>query len=270
MGLDFFLGKSIKVQQLIGVDRVPTRAVEQILKQPGLTVGKVAILVGGPDWPTSVTCGILRLEIYQMLIGTLPVIIVSTPCVMAGALMARAEAGEDSIWSALANLFMAISAIGQMGSMFIAFCFITKVISRDGNELAKPRKEHDAVTSLTAAEAHFEQVYLHATSWDNLDPARKSLIASGAFLILLSGWVFALGSKYCFRSFALSSRIDDPYEEIGLDGNPMNIFLAPGWAALGVFGFAALCHCIFVCDRKSATKRQLTRKIADCPECPGR
>ena len=39
--------------RFVGVDKVPTRAMEQILKQDGLKIDKVAILVGGPDWPTS-------------------------------------------------------------------------------------------------------------------------------------------------------------------------------------------------------------------------
>ena len=39
--------------RFVGVDKVPTRAMEQILKQNGLKIDKVAILVAGPDWPTS-------------------------------------------------------------------------------------------------------------------------------------------------------------------------------------------------------------------------
>jgi hypothetical protein len=40
-------------------------------------LGKVCILVAGPDFPTSVLCGILKLNIPQMLLGTTPVIFVS-------------------------------------------------------------------------------------------------------------------------------------------------------------------------------------------------
>jgi hypothetical protein len=41
-----------------------------VLEDPKyLTTGKVAILVGGPDWPTSVTTGILGISLVPMLIG---------------------------------------------------------------------------------------------------------------------------------------------------------------------------------------------------------
>ena len=43
----------------------------------GFALGKVCILVAGPDFPTSVLCGILKLNVPQMLLGTTPVIIVS-------------------------------------------------------------------------------------------------------------------------------------------------------------------------------------------------
>ena len=86
--MGYAMGKFVKVQQFVGVDKVPTRAMEQILNQRGLKIDKVAILVAGPDWPTSVLCGILRLNVPAMLLGTLPVILVSIiPQVLVGALL---------------------------------------------------------------------------------------------------------------------------------------------------------------------------------------
>merc|ERR1740129_2134093 len=76
-GIGYAMGKSVKIQQLIHVDKPFTRAIEKILNRPGLDAGKVAVLVGGPDWPTSVTCGILKLNIPQMILGTCPVFFVS-------------------------------------------------------------------------------------------------------------------------------------------------------------------------------------------------
>ena len=60
---------------------------------------QVCILVAGPDFPTSMLCGILRMRIPQMLIGTTPVILVSIiPQVLVGALLTYqgAEADDDS------------------------------------------------------------------------------------------------------------------------------------------------------------------------------
>ena len=55
-----------------------------MLSKPGLSVAKVTILTGGPDWPTSVFCGILRVPISQTLLGTLPVTFLILPTVLAG------------------------------------------------------------------------------------------------------------------------------------------------------------------------------------------
>ena len=41
----------VKVRQMACVNSVVTRAFRDILKQPGLRLNKVAILIGAPDWP---------------------------------------------------------------------------------------------------------------------------------------------------------------------------------------------------------------------------
>ena len=43
------------------------------------------VLCGGPDWPTSVLTGILRLDVKQMILGSTPFLLLNTPTVMAGA-----------------------------------------------------------------------------------------------------------------------------------------------------------------------------------------
>ena len=65
------LGKRVGVRRAINVNSDFMRTAKLILTDPAaLTKGKVLILVGGPDWPTSVTTGILGLDILPMLIGT--------------------------------------------------------------------------------------------------------------------------------------------------------------------------------------------------------
>jgi hypothetical protein len=41
----------------------------------GVTLAKVSILIGGPDWATAVLTGILELNVFAMLLGTLPVVL---------------------------------------------------------------------------------------------------------------------------------------------------------------------------------------------------
>ena len=77
-------GKSVAIRQMVGINSEGIRAMRVILSDPEFTFNKVVVLVGGPDWPVSVLCGILGLNIVPILIGTLPVFIVVVPTVFAG------------------------------------------------------------------------------------------------------------------------------------------------------------------------------------------
>eukprot|EP00976_Prorocentrum_cordatum_P069852 1179713-Prorocentrum_minimum.AAC.1 len=57
-------------------------SIKNILEGGGrrITLPKVMILVGGPDWPTSVLTGILELNVFAMLLGSLPVMLLVVPC----------------------------------------------------------------------------------------------------------------------------------------------------------------------------------------------
>lgn len=66
------------------------KAIRLILTKPGLGIDKIAILCGGPDWPTSVLTGILKLSVFKMLFGTIPVVFLVFPCVMSGAFVNEA------------------------------------------------------------------------------------------------------------------------------------------------------------------------------------
>jgi hypothetical protein len=242
-----YLGKSLKVQQLIGVDKVFTRAIERILMERGWTLGKVAVLVGGPDWPTSVMCGILKLNIPQMLWGTFPVITIVVCCVSAGAFMSKVTAGEDSIWNMLASVSIGASVLVNMVANFVAVYKILNVVQVHGKELAKPRQEHEAVAALTEREKAYNNVYTEITAWSKLGFCRQVILLGGVILQLLSGFIFVMAAESCFRPFNISSKISDPYEKDGLEGNWLDIVLAPvGWAALGMFLAAVIFHVVFV------------------------
>jgi len=255
--IGYYMGKSIKVQQLIGVDKVPTRAIERVLKTRGLNPGKVAILVGGPDWPTSVTCGIIKVNIPQMLLGTLPVIILLAPCILCGAFMSKVEpgmvAGPDIM---LANAFTAMAALVNMVGMAYAVYTISDTVQKYGDELAKPREEHRAVQELTKAEEQAVECYARVTAWDKMTLTWKAILFTSTALSFLSNAIFVFLAESCFRPFSVSSRIADPFEKHGLrdpddpddkNGKPTNIIIHPvGTGALGLFVIAVLLHVLFV------------------------
>lgn len=81
---------SLYVRKTVMVNSMSIKAIRLILTRPGLGIDKIAILCGGPDWPTSVLTGILKLSVFKMLFGTIPVVFLVFPCVMSGAFVNEA------------------------------------------------------------------------------------------------------------------------------------------------------------------------------------
>mmetsp|Transcript_86601 Transcript_86601/g.244914 ORF Transcript_86601/g.244914 Transcript_86601/m.244914 type:complete len:474 (+) Transcript_86601:2738-4159(+) len=110
-------------------------------------MAKVSILVGGPDWPTSVMCGIMGLPLLPVLVGTLPVALLIIPTVLSGSFTYLGSLGTtygtepdegvddwpssypDWAWcSTAASLAMTLTAGVQTGSMFLAAHYLSKEI----------------------------------------------------------------------------------------------------------------------------------------------
>ena len=96
--------KRVWIRALIGINSPTTRAIKKILMVPGLNLPKIVILCGGPDWPTSVTTGILKCSLPQMLLGTLPIMFLIVPTVMTGAFKNKEQDGP--MYQTLSGIFM--------------------------------------------------------------------------------------------------------------------------------------------------------------------
>merc|ERR1719253_526440 len=154
---------------------------------------KVAILVGGPDWPTSVLCGILKLNLIQVLIGTVPVMFVSTPVVLAGAFMVGPDSAteeadsENSIYTTLTPVMFLLSGLCQ-GMAFLTAVYMTQEVAfKYAEELAQPRKEHEAVAKLTRAEKEYVAAWNETVDWKVLDTANKRMLAASSAGFIMSG-----------------------------------------------------------------------------------
>merc|ERR1712196_412121 len=99
-------------------------------------MAKVCILCGGPDWPTSVLTGILKLPLGSMLIGSIPVFFLIAPCCCAGAFMLRIN--DPGPWSSLAPVVASLAALVQAIVMFGALYFIEQAAS-ENHELLQQR-----------------------------------------------------------------------------------------------------------------------------------
>lgn len=96
------LSKNQGVLELVGVHKPFMQVIKKLLEPKQLTLPKIAILAGGPDWPTSVMAGILKIELVPCLIGTLPCFMIASSCVLTGAFMSRREAFYNTSLSSIA------------------------------------------------------------------------------------------------------------------------------------------------------------------------
>ena len=118
------MGSRVSIRAAVDINSPTMRAIKYILMQPGLTVGKVCILCGGPDWPTSVICGIMRRAdptlkdpsfTLQLLLGLTPMILLIVPTVLASAFQLRTN--DPGPYEAIATVALVLCT----GLQFLAF-----------------------------------------------------------------------------------------------------------------------------------------------------
>jgi len=262
--IGFAAGQSVKIQKFAGVDTVMVRAIEKILQRQGLDIAKVAILVGGPDWPTSVLCGILKLNIPQMLLGTLPVFIASVaPQTLAGSLFTK----TGSVWATVKTIATSLAAAAQAAATLTFTVMTLNLIEKEGEELAKPRPEHQAVAELIRQEQAFGSAYEHVSDWESLGSIQKTVILGSVILQLMCGFIFMcdfVSGGICFRPFNIPNKISDNFANDGLNGNVFNIVRAPGGhAALAFFALAIFLHIVHVQDMSHLASQRL---LSTCPD----
>eukprot|EP00929_Paragymnodinium_shiwhaense_P000996 TRINITY_DN101208_c0_g1_i1.p1 TRINITY_DN101208_c0_g1~~TRINITY_DN101208_c0_g1_i1.p1 ORF type:complete len:896 (+),score=172.51 TRINITY_DN101208_c0_g1_i1:225-2912(+) len=224
-------GRYLYIQQLVGVHTTTIRALEKILRKPGLGLSKVVILIGGPDWPTSVLTGILKMSLFQMLLGTLPVICIQVPCVLAGASLT-----EDSLKEMSALIVMMV-AVSQGGMMLLAAVFIAQEADVHYQELSVPLPEHEAILEKERLVEERRTQYREKTAWRRLGHLHKFLLIAALSCEFAACWAsFFLGSA-CFRQFEIGTDVNAGYADGGLRGDALNLVTYPlGWMVIGSTG----------------------------------
>lgn len=247
------MGRYISIRRFIGVNTVGCRAIKLILQDKGLTLRKVFILCGGPDWPTSVTTGILGLPLLSMLIGSLPIVLLIAPSVLAGAFLLRTS--ESSIWSSVSLLAVGFSVIVQSGSMLGAMHVISKVAIEREAQLADMPPDQE-VLDYTEKTEHRNAILAHVKNWNRMGfpLSLRIILIIGAFCMIIS-FDLAVGmGSYCFQSFSVSDSIE---EELG--GDPLALIIWPmGHICLLLFAISIVCllsaNCAFNCLVSRAIK----------------
>ena len=104
--------KSVGVRAAVAINSELMRTIRYILEQRGISIAKVCIMCGGPDWPTSVLCGILGLNVFQMLLGLSPVFLLTVPTSLAGAFQLKTSEGQ--MWESAATIMLMVASLTQL------------------------------------------------------------------------------------------------------------------------------------------------------------
>eukprot|EP00548_Thalassiothrix_antarctica_P009908 CAMPEP_0194163850 /NCGR_PEP_ID=MMETSP0152-20130528/80278_1 /TAXON_ID=1049557 /ORGANISM="Thalassiothrix antarctica, Strain L6-D1" /LENGTH=347 /DNA_ID=CAMNT_0038873903 /DNA_START=1066 /DNA_END=2105 /DNA_ORIENTATION=- len=211
------LKTKVEVRQFCGVNSSLMRSMKLVLKQPGLGIDKVSILIGGPDWPTSVICGIMDLDLIPILIGTLPIIFLIIPTLLTGSFTymssLRLDNGKQEFpWAGtVATIFAAVTASVQFGSMVLAAYYLEQTVSNRQGELdAIPIDEE--VKERDEQDEALKGKYDELTEWNVLRYWAKVVLGLSVTTMIMSCYLVQLFASDCFSDFEITSTIDQHLE----------------------------------------------------------
>jgi len=229
------LGGSVAVKQMVAINSDGIRAMRVILSDKGITARKVAVLVGGPDWPVCVLCGILGLDLFPVLIGTLPVVAVIIPSVFVGSFAVLSTFDNDDGMDLYpwANTMGAIASAVAAGVMFYftltAAAAVKRTLKRSKDAINDIPLDK-AVQEATVEAKLRRTVYERVTVWHDVPKHMKYILIMAKFSMTLCCYLLFIFNDKCFREYDLMYTIGEH-----LGGKWINIILPLGRVVLLLF-----------------------------------
>jgi len=253
---------SVAVKKFIGIHTPLMKAVRLILTMPGssLQLGKVAVLVGGPDWPTSVITGILDLPLGSMLLGSTPVIVTIVPCCIASGFLLRAaqETAPDieAQYQAIADVMLVISLICQGGANVLGLYFLQAAMGTEECKMMFDPQEAEVLEAVKLDEERLEEMQ-RLTGWAMTPVFVRVVLVIGSLLSSATCASLSIkGDKYApFEEFALTDKLSNWTDHNGHTQSGVLPLVRPtGWIACGIAALALLCLLIVSCWNAVATR----------------
>ena len=271
------LGGYVGVRYTVGINSKQMRAIRYCLMQPGFSPAKIAILCGGPDWPTSVLCGILRVPLYESVIGTSPVLVLYLAyTVLAGAFMLKtngecasanaataadavlspsasaappaehAEVGSANYWEMASAVSLGMAMVCMSCTSFAALYFMEHTIEHKKAECEAFPVDEEVEAREIKVQAK-QVAYKHVTRWGNLPPLDRALL--GAAVVCMTAACHLAGNfgSHCFATFTVTCTVE-----------LVDVVKPLGWVAIGLFAFGLI---LFQLYHRGA--RQRTRTVME-------
>eukprot|EP00929_Paragymnodinium_shiwhaense_P101126 TRINITY_DN6396_c0_g1_i2.p1 TRINITY_DN6396_c0_g1~~TRINITY_DN6396_c0_g1_i2.p1 ORF type:complete len:1041 (-),score=203.70 TRINITY_DN6396_c0_g1_i2:503-3625(-) len=199
-----YLGGSLTVQRAVGVHKPFIRAIEAVLRKPGLSFGKCMILCGGPDWPTSVLAGILKLSLRQCLMGTFPVIASVIPLCLTGSFYLKRA--ESDVWLRAGNLMFSLTALVSVGFWAGMSWAIQEEFDKNSAKLMAPKPENVELEWLDYRDRQIAAKSV--VKWEDMPRLIRVLYFSGGLLLTLAAHALFWRAKQCFGVFTVVDDIE--------------------------------------------------------------
>jgi len=248
------LGKYASIRHMCGINSLQMRAIRYCLEQKGFSVAKIAILCGGPDWPTSVLCGILKLDLLQIMIGTSPVLVLYLGyTTVAGALQLKIGSCDDSTstnsdsssWGLLNSMFLALAFVSMLITSLSAVYFMEQTVMTKREELDKMPLDEE-VEELDKVDRKTEEAYAHVTDWSRLSLTSKASVVVAAVSGILSCQLGVVLAQRSFESFTVSCPVA-----------VKDVVKPTGWLSIGLMGVCMVFTKVFNTIARANTRRRL-------------
>ncbi|OLQ04317.1 Elongation factor G-2, chloroplastic [Symbiodinium microadriaticum] len=198
------LGSRQSIRRMVGIHRPFMRAIESILRRPGFNFGKCMILCGGPDWPTSVLAGIMRISLIQCTIGTLPVIFSTIPLALTGSFYLKRD--ESEVWARAGNLMFSLTALVSVTFWAGMGWAIQDAFDKLNDQIHAPKVEFVELDWLDYCEDRIkEKCQLKA---GDLPALVRFCHFGGALLMVFVAQVFFWRAGMCFGTFKVTDDLE--------------------------------------------------------------
>jgi len=263
------LSRFVSIRKLAQVNSSTIRAVRVVLSDRGYSIAKVAILVGGPDWPTSVFAGIVKLDLLPIMIGTLPIIALIMPTVFTGTLFYMRNLEDESglpVFPSADTLYIimfGITTAVQLGSGIVALIYIEKVMETRKEEIDRFPIDEE-VKELEENDIAYNKAYAEVTQWIRIPKWVKFVLVFSLLSMIASCYIVALFLSSSFAQFEMNDTIGD-----ALDGNWLNFILPLGWVALLLFAVSLFFLTIYLQWAGKSAKKFLQESDVESGEATG-
>ena len=260
-GIGGLLGKRVGIRQMVDVNSDTMKAIKVILTGEGwITKGKVCILVGGPDWPTSVLTGVLGLDLFPMLVGSLPVSLPIALTVAAGATLLK----TDSSWVAIQGFTLSLAAMGQSILLVAALTEIEKTRKTHAAEI-RALADDEEVKKLDEQVQREADAMLKATQWSRVPFLFKLILFLAAASMMIATLLFMWTG--CFESVEVTTDLKlledhlDPEHKMPMS---LSIITRPyGYIACAAEVLAWILNYLFGCWASRAAAKELKQSGAE-------